>query len=50
MTRRIFEFIDNDKNGSIEGEEIVNFMRMMNSKTHVACLSLLSHLSEREKK
>ena len=49
MTHRIFEYIDNDKNGSVEGEEIVEFMRMMNYKTLDSFSSLLSHLSESKK-
>lgn len=48
MTSRIFEYIDQDKNGLVEGEEIEEFMRMMNAKSLDSFSSLLSHLSESE--
>ena len=50
MTRRIFEYIDDDKTGQIEGNEIVDFMRKMNAQTVEGLSSLTSHLSESEKK
>ena len=50
LTHRIFDHIDEDKNGQIEGDEIINFYQEMNSQTLENFSSLVSHMSESEKK
>lgn len=50
MTRRIFDYIDNDKNGCIEGSEIIDFMKIMHRDMVDSFKSLYSHMSEIEKK
>lgn len=46
MTRRIFEFIDDDRNGLIDGREITDFMRMLNKKALEEFESILTSLDE----
>ena len=49
MTRRIFDYIDKDKNGLLDTEELLSLMTLMSSEHIQQFQGVFSHMTDEER-